>query len=820
MSRYASSAASALLAAGLIVIAFVGGGGFELAKNTYVEIGMVAVGGSLVALAVLRGRRGPLDGAFTMMAFGALALLCAVSVLWSVSPQQSWLSANLMIAYVAVFAGSMAIARLRSDGVQVVLRGVLLAASVVVLYALATRVFPSLAKDEVFARLAQPYGYWNALGTTAALGVPAALWLGSRRSGHQPVNALAYPLLSLLVFTLFLSYSRGAMIAGGIGAAAWVLFVPLRLRSITLLGVSLAGAAPAVVWALGQDAFTKNSVTQPVREAVATEFGLWLLATVLVMLGAGLAIGFRVSRRPPRATARLRVGAVAAVVAVVVPIALFVVLANSDRGLGGTFTQGYESLTSISKKTPGGPARLLTASSSRGLYWHQAKEVFRDHYWRGTGAETFGVSRLRYRGPADQSVSQHAHGYVQQTAADLGTAGLLVSLVLLIAWLVAAGRATGLLRRRGAPTPAGGPERVGLVALSLVALVFGMHSLVDWIWYVPGPAAMALAAAGFVAGRGSLARAGERFLAADAAPPSVAAETGERDASGAEHPGPPLPSSPAASIGAVPLSALAPPVEAGAAGTALAESPRHADRSAGGNGNGGPPPSGADAPTAVLPPPPPPPPPPAPRRRSLSPSATRALRVLLAAATIIAAALSIWAIWQPLRADREADHALDLTADNRITAALAAADNAHDIDPLSPRPFIVRSAIEDAASHPQEALKALERAVIEFPADPQTWLQLAQYQLNSLSKPADALEIVKGALYLDPQSRAAQTVFLQATQALNPPAPPPAPVPSLVPPAPAPPPATPTAPVPTAPAPPAPGSKKKNKSGGTAAPGG
>jgi cytochrome c-type biogenesis protein CcmH/NrfG len=91
-------------------------------------------------------------------------------------------------------------------------------------------------------------------------------------------------------------------------------------------------------------------------------------------------------------------------------------------------------------------------------------------------------------------------------------------------------------------------------------------------------------------------------------------------------------------------------------------------------------------------------------------------------------------------------------------------------------------------------VKVLERAVRAFPGDPQTWLQLAQYQLNSLSKPADALRTIAGALYLDPQSRAAQTVFFQATTALTPP-----PVPNLVPP---------SAPAPSAP------------NGGTPAPGG
>src|SRR3954447_8544327 len=188
------------------------------------------------------------------------------------------------------------------------------------------------------------------------------------------------------------------------------------------------------------------------------------------MLGAGLAIGFRVARRPPRAPARLRMGTAAGAVAIVVPLVLFAVLVSSDRGLGGTITKGYESLTSTSKATPGGPARLLSASSSRGVYWHQAKEVFLDHYWKGSGADAFGVTRLRYRAPTDRTVPQHAHGWLHQTAADLGTAGLLLSLVLLVCWVVAAARAVGISFRRRRVAYSWTPERVGLVALGLCAL--------------------------------------------------------------------------------------------------------------------------------------------------------------------------------------------------------------------------------------------------------------------------------------------------------------------------------------------------------------
>jgi predicted Zn-dependent protease len=158
-------------------------------------------------------------------------------------------------------------------------------------------------------------------------------------------------------------------------------------------------------------------------------------------------------------------------------------------------------------------------------------------------------------------------------------------------------------------------------------------------------------------------------------------------------------------------------------------------------------------------------------------------------------ALCAWAMWQPLRSDQESDRALDLAANNRLVAARHAAERAHEIDPLAVRPYVVRNAVEDGGGDPDAAQKALEDAVLAFPADPQTWIQLAQYQLNSRNRPADALKTVVGALYLDPQSRAAQTVYFQASAAVNG-------APAPVPPA-APPPSQPG--IPVAPAPPAPG---------------
>jgi hypothetical protein len=56
--------------------------------------------------------------------------------------------------------------------------------------------------------------------------------------------------------------------------------------------------------------------------------------------------------------------------------------------------------------------------------------------------------------------------------------------------------------RPGTWASAWSPERIGLAALALVAIVFGIHSAIDWTWFVPAVAVTGIFAAGWVAGRG------------------------------------------------------------------------------------------------------------------------------------------------------------------------------------------------------------------------------------------------------------------------------------------------------------------------------
>src|SRR5439155_50739 len=167
-------------------------------------------------------RRGPLCGLTAAGAFLALALFTVASIAWAAQPADAWVEANRTLTYVAVFAPALALVRALPDRWPSVLGGVALAGVIVCGYALATKVFPGwLDPDELYARLRSPYGYWNAVGLTAAMAVPPLLWLGARRQGPPALNALASPALGLLLVTIMLSYSRGAVLALAVGCTFW-----------------------------------------------------------------------------------------------------------------------------------------------------------------------------------------------------------------------------------------------------------------------------------------------------------------------------------------------------------------------------------------------------------------------------------------------------------------------------------------------------------------------------------------------------------------------------------------------------------------------
>jgi tetratricopeptide (TPR) repeat protein len=677
-----------VLALAFAAVAFIGKGGNELGALTKLEIALVLFGGLAAAIGVAYGRTGH-HGRGSLLVFGVFATLTALSIFWSIAPDQTWIEANRTFAYFAVFAGGVAAGRLFPTSYAVLLRGLLGGIAIVIAYALASRVFPESlgGGTEIYARIGEPFGYWNAVGVTAAIGVVPALWLGARRSGHQPANALAYPLLALLYVAMFLAFSRGSLVTAGIGVLLWFVFVPLRLRSLPVFVIPALACAPLLIWALGKDQFTKDNISAAERATVGPELGLLLIAMSLILLAIGLAIGFQGRDWIPSFRLRRRTGVIAVAIALALPMMLLTSIALSSRGLPGTVSDRFKELTSEEAKTPGGPQRLIHASSTRGRYWRQAGRVYEDQPVTGTGTGTFGLSRLHYR--KDQLVVQHAHGFVAQTAADLGTLGLIAIFALAGAWFVSAARTTGLERhpdrREGSPRW-WDADRVAMSALAIAAIVFGIHSAIDWTWFVPGPAVMAIVVAGYVAGRGTAPQP------AGMPDPIVAA-------------GPPL--EPTIDLPRIPTFQLRLP--------------------------------------------------PRPRNERLVPA------LLVIALALVAA----WAVYQPYRADVTNTDALELVSQGKLVQAEAKAKEAHSINPASVRPLWSQAGVAIAQKQLRKAEVLYQSAVFDQPSNPETWVRLAEFELYRNNQPKQALSIISGALYLDPRSAPAQTVFFDARRKLR-----------------------------------------------------
>lgn len=490
------------LGAVLVAITLHAAGGFRLGPLTTVAMAVQVAAGLLVAAAILHHRGERLHGATSALAVVALAVVTALSILWAVNPSDAWVETNRTFSYLAAFAAGLALARVAPHRWGALVGATVLCATTVSAIALLSKVFP--AENETFARLSEPFGYWNSVGLMGALGVPGALWLASRRHGHQALGALAYPALGILLLAMLLAYSRGSLAAAGIGAAVFLLCVPLRLRAVAALGIAGVLSGLVAIWAFAQDALTEDDVPLPVRETAGQQLGLAVIVLLALLTIAGLASLFFAARRPLRPQERRTAGTAVLVALSLVPFVVAGALLGSDRGLGGTISDSVTKLTDPDATLPANdPGRLTAVGSVRARYWDQGFQIFDEAPWKGVGAGGYATVRPRFRN--DDLAVRHAHGYVPQTAADLGLLGLGASLAALLAWLLAARRTLGL--RRGFTHEQFDAERVGLFTLASIAVVFGVHSFLDFTWFVPGLAMIALLCAGWVAGRGPLGSA-------------------------------------------------------------------------------------------------------------------------------------------------------------------------------------------------------------------------------------------------------------------------------------------------------------------------
>jgi len=502
------------LGGGLCVLTFVTAGGTtngtNLGPNTWAQIVLVLVAAGLGIAAVLVSARGRAWGGASLGLFAALAALTLLSISWSVQPQDSWLDGNLTLSYMAAFASGVALARIAPERWAAIIGAVAIVSVVVSGYALLAKVFPAtIDPGQILlgARLTAPFGYSNAVGLISALGLPACVWLGARRSGRPVLRALSVPAIGVLVIAIVLSVSRGALFAAVIGLACWYVLVPLRLRGVLVLALGAGGGAVVTLWALATPGVTGDGQSLHAQVAGGHTFGVVLVVMLLVLLVVGLVAAFGADRAALSPRSRRRVGAALLALLACLPVVAVIALSFSARGLTGEVSYAWSKLTSANVGSGGnGASRLLAEDNSHARYWSEGIKVGEHALLKGVGGLGYGTASLRYS-PA-QGAAVNAHSFVIETFADFGLIGLALSIALLVAWALATGRAVGARAWRsgaGEPVPERAAERGGLVTLLAVVVIFGVHSAIDWTWFIPGLAVPALLCAGWLAGRGPLA---------------------------------------------------------------------------------------------------------------------------------------------------------------------------------------------------------------------------------------------------------------------------------------------------------------------------
>ena len=138
----------------------------------------------------------------------------------------------------------------------------------------------TLASANDYGRLLAPFGYWNAIGVCAALGLAPALWAATRRAGPGRLRALTIPAMTLMITVIALSL----LALGRPGRASspsrrgWP-FVPLRLRSALMLALAGLCAVPIVVVALHSHNLTTDHIPLAAQDAAGHAFGPVLAGT-------------------------------------------------------------------------------------------------------------------------------------------------------------------------------------------------------------------------------------------------------------------------------------------------------------------------------------------------------------------------------------------------------------------------------------------------------------------------------------------------------------------------------------------------------------
>ena len=294
------------------------------------------------------------------------------------------------------------------------------------------------------------------MGIHTAFGILLALAVASDPRRSPRAQALACACVPGFGLVLYLTFSRGALLALAAGLAALLLLRPAR-ATVVAAALSLAAAAVAVAGSRLVPAVVDLEAGAPAPSAG----GALLVGTLVAAAGAGAALGYRRLRETRWSEGEIRLRRPLRLAAGLAVLGAVVVLA-------GVFAARSDPAQDVADDE----ARLATVQTNRARYWGVALDAFAAHPVIGVGSGSFTVEWRRERTVPEGA--RDAHSLYLETLAELGVLGG----VLLAALLAAV--AVGFRRRLS-----GAPRDPVLVPAGLLLTAYAVHAGLDWDWEVP-----------------------------------------------------------------------------------------------------------------------------------------------------------------------------------------------------------------------------------------------------------------------------------------------------------------------------------------------
>ena len=460
-------------------------GGFAPTTRSYAGMAAWWLLGAGAAMGLASARAG-----IDRMAIAAAGLLAAfavwslISIRWASDSERAFAQFNQVALYVAVLAVAIVLARLIPA--HAVVRGVALALAAIAVVAFVSRCFPStfgLQPGQTILqplknRLSFPLGYWNGLGIEVALAYPLLLSImASRRS--RLASALAALPLPVLAAVMYLTSSRGAFVAAGLGIALFLLITPSRWPALAGVGVAGVAGVVAVAVLVPKKALVDGDVGTALGVHQGHRAALWI-GIACVVTGLVWAALTELGRRIPSPPRRVGHATAAAIVALAIA---GIVLAHPV----GTFNAFKSTAVPQSSHGTQTTTHLLESSGSgRWQFWSAAISEFRAHPLNGGGAGSWEAWWLQHG--SLPIPSEFAHSLYLEALAELGIVGLLLIAAAVLVAVAGAIRSALLL------------DSAEIAAAAACGVAFFAAAAYDWVWQLSGIAVVGVGLLGLALG--------------------------------------------------------------------------------------------------------------------------------------------------------------------------------------------------------------------------------------------------------------------------------------------------------------------------------